>query len=219
MGDDAAGLQIADRLTTQIIGLQQGTRNANDGISIAQIAEGALGEITSNVQRMRQLAVQGGNRTLSSDDRAALGQEFEKLLNVNNGIADRTAFGSIKLLNGDSPTAGFQIQSGAQSGEQDTITTGNAKLESLFGKFADELAIGSLQISGGGTLSAGVGAGSAGAFGQIVGAYMVNNDVSNVSDALDALISNRSTASGLMSDMGGTLAASITINVSNLATA
>ncbi len=217
--DDAAGLQISDRLTTQITGLQQGNRNANDGISIAQIAEGALGEITSNVQRMRQLAVQGGNRTLSSDDRAALGQEFEKLLNVNNGIADRTAFGSIKLLNGDSPTAGFQIQSGAQSGEQDTITTGNAKLESLFGKFADELAIGSLQISGGGTLSAGVGAGSAGAFGQIVGAYMVNNDVSNVSDALDALISNRSTASGLMSDMGGTLAASITINVSNLATA
>ncbi len=217
--DDAAGLQIADRLTTQIIGLNQATRNANDAISIAQIAEGALGEVTTNVQRMRQLAVQGGNRTLSQDDRDALGQEFEKLLNVNNDIADRTAFGTMKILNGDAPSAGFQIQSGAQSGEQDTITTGNAKLEGLFGHFAADLNIGSLQISGGGTLSAGVGAGSAGAFGKIVGAYMVNNDVSNVSDALDALISNRNTVSGLMSDMGATLAASITINVSNFTTA
>ncbi len=217
--DDAAGLQIADRLTTQIIGLQQGTRNSNDGISIAQIAEGALGEITTNVQRMRQLAVQGGNRTLSQDDRNALGQEFEKLLNVNNDIADRTAFGTMKILNGDSPTSGFQIQSGAQSGEQDTITTGNAKLEGLFGRFAEDLNIGSLQISGGGTLSAAVAAGSAGAFGKIVGAYMVNNDVSDISDALDALIDQRNTVSGLMSDMGGTLAASITINVSNFTTA
>ncbi|OPX53745.1 hypothetical protein BTE48_17875, partial [Oceanospirillum multiglobuliferum] len=104
--DDAAGLQIADRLTTQIIGLQQGTRNANDGISIAQIAEGALGEVTNNLQRMRQLVIQGGNRTLSTDDREALSQEFIKLLDVNNDIADRTAFGTRKILNEDSPTAG-----------------------------------------------------------------------------------------------------------------
>jgi len=131
--DDAAGLQISDRLTTQIIGLEQGTRNANDGISIAQIAEGALGEVTSNIQRMRQLVVQGGNRTLSSDDRDALGQEFEKLLNVNNDISQRTAFGTMKILNYDSNSAGFQIQSGDKAGEQDTVTTGNAMLTSLFG--------------------------------------------------------------------------------------
>jgi len=136
--DDAAGLQIADRLTTQLTGLNQGNRNANDGISIAQIAEGALGEVTNNVQRMRQLVVQGGNRTLSSDDRDALGEEFAKLMNVNNDIADRTAYGTIKILNYDSSSAGFQIQSGAQSGEQDTVTTGNAKLTSLFGDIIND---------------------------------------------------------------------------------
>jgi flagellin len=131
--DDSAGLQIADRLTTQITGLNQANRNANDGISIAQIAEGAMSEITNNVQRMRQLVVQGGNRTLAQDDRDALGKEFEKLLDVNNEISERTAFGSIKLLNYDSNIAGYQIQSGAQSGEQDTVTTGNSKLTAMFG--------------------------------------------------------------------------------------
>jgi flagellin len=131
--DDSAGLQIADRLTTQITGLNQANRNANDGISIAQIAEGAMGEITNNIQRMRQLAVQGGNRTLAADDRDALGEEFQKLLNVNDSIADRTAYGSIQLLNYDSNISGYQIQSGAQSGQQDTVTTGNAKLTAMFG--------------------------------------------------------------------------------------
>jgi flagellin len=131
--DDSAGLQIADRLSTQITGLNQANRNANDGISIAQIAEGAMGEITNNIQRMRQLAVQGGNRTLAADDRDALGEEFQKLLNVNDSIADRTAYGSIQLLNYDSNISGYQIQSGAQSGQQDTVTTGNAKLTAMFG--------------------------------------------------------------------------------------
>ncbi len=134
--DDSAGLQIADRLTTQITGLNQANRNANDGISIAQIAEGALSEVTTNVQRMRQLVVQGGNRTMSSDDRSALAQEFTKLLDTNNDIAERTAYGTTKILNGDSPQSGFQIQSGAQAGQQDTVTTGNAELSALFGKIA-----------------------------------------------------------------------------------
>lgn len=132
--DDAAGLQISNRLETQITGLNQATRNANDAISIAQIAEGALGEITNNIQRVRQLAVQGGNRTLSPDDRDSLGQEFSALLETNNDIAERTAFGTIKLLNDDAPTSGFQIQTGAFAGEQSVITTGNAKLSALFGK-------------------------------------------------------------------------------------
>lgn len=132
--DDAAGLQISDRLTTQVIGLTQATRNANDGISIAQIAEGALQEVTNNVQRMRQLTVQGGNTVMSQDDRNALSQEFEKLLNVNEDIANRTAFGEQKLLDGTAPTTGFRIQSGAYSGEVDTITTGNATFKGLLGQ-------------------------------------------------------------------------------------
>lgn len=135
--DDAAGLQISDRLTTQIIGLQQSTRNANDGISIAQIAEGALGEVTSNVQRMRQLVVQNGNNTLSDADRESLAQEFKKLLYVNQGIAERTAFGEQKLLDGTAPEQGFSIQTGAYSGERDTVTTGNATLAGLLAGVAE----------------------------------------------------------------------------------
>ena len=185
--DDAAGLQIADRLTTQVIGLQQGTRNANDGISIAQIAEGALAEVTNNVQRMRQLVVQGGNRTLSTDDRDALGQEFTKLLNVNNDIADRTAFGTMKILNYNSTQAGFQIQSGAQSGEQDTVTTGNAMLTALFGNVAEkELANGtatsSIELSNlpGKELS------DLGTLGEVIAAYMLATNMSEQDEAINA---------------------------------
>ncbi len=136
--DDAAGLQISDRLTTQVIGLQQGTRNANDGISIAQIAEGALGEVTTNVQRMRQLVVQNGNNTLSDADRDSLSQEFRKLLSVNRDIANRTAFGEQKLLDGTAPEGGFTIQTGAYAGERDTVTTGNATLGGLLAGIADD---------------------------------------------------------------------------------
>ncbi len=129
--DDSAGLQISDRLTTQINGLNQGTRNANDGMAIAQIAEGALTEVTTNVQRMRQLALQGGNNTLSDSDRGALKEEFTKLLNVNEDIAGRTAFGTKKLLDGSAPDGGFTLQTGAYAGERDTVTTGNATFKGL----------------------------------------------------------------------------------------
>ncbi len=129
--DDAAGLQISNRLTTQINGLGQSTRNANDGISIAQIAEGALAEVTTNVQRMRQLVVQNGNNTLSDNDRNALAQEFKKLMYVNEDIAARTAFGERKLLDGTAPEGGFTIQTGAYAGERDTVTTGNSTLKGL----------------------------------------------------------------------------------------
>jgi len=202
--DDAAGLQISDRLTTQIIGLEQSTRNANDGISIAQIAEGALGEVTNNIQRMRQLVVQGGNRTLSLEDRDALGQEFTKLLNVNNDIADRTAFGTMKLLDSSVPEEGFQIQSGAQSGEQDTVTTGNAELTNLFGKVArDESATGNLSVLADATSST---LGAYGTAGKLVAAYMVTNDVANVSVAAAALFSP---LEGAISELGSTTAAAV----------
>lgn len=207
--DDSAGLQIADRLTTQITGLSQANRNANDGISIAQIAEGALGEITDNVQRMRQLAVQGGNRTLSADDRSALGDEFEKLLNTNNEIADRTAYGTIKLLNGDSPENGFQIQSGAQAGEQDTVTTGNAELTALFGKIAsDENITAVMSNMSSGNVS------SYGTLGKLAVAWAALNNTSNISDAADNLfgtVSGSVNANDLGTNEGGTAA----INVSN----
>jgi len=189
--DDAAGLQIADRLTTQLTGLNQGNRNANDGISIAQIAEGAIGEITNNVQRMRQLAVQGGNRTLSSDDRDALGREFQKLMDTNDDIADRTAYGTIKLLDYSANEAGFQIQSGAQSGEQDTVTTGNSKLTAMFGKIIeDEIKSGEIGGAAAGTalsLLSTVAAEDMGTLGKVVGAYMVAENLTDIGNAMDAL--------------------------------
>lgn len=204
--DDSAGLQIADRLTTQITGLSQGNRNANDGISIAQIAEGALGEITNNVQRMRQLVVQGGNRTLSSDDRSALGQEFQKLLDTNDDISERTAYGTIKILNYDSQEAGFQIQSGAQAGQQDTVTTGNSKLTSLFGDLVEaEGATGELSAMSNTNLA------NYGSLGKLVAGYMALNNETAVTAAMAALtngtvsglISELATNSGLQLDAGG----------------
>ncbi len=209
--DDAAGLQISDRLTTQITGLNQASRNANDGISIAQIAEGALGEVTNNVQRMRQLVVQGGNRTLSASDRSALAEEFTKLMTVNNDIADRTAYGTLKILNGDSPEAGFQIQSGAQAGEQDTVTTGNAKLSALFGKIATDEGI-TAELS---AMSTGLE--NYGTLGKIVAAYGVLNG-KNATDAADEIFGVRAGESINANDLGTTAGGSLQINISNLTT-
>ena len=202
--DDAAGLQISDRLQTQITGLSQANRNANDGISIAQIAEGALGEITTNVQRMRQLAVQGGNQTLSADDRTALGEEFAKLLNTNNDIANRTAYGTTKILNYDSNSSGFQVQSGAQSSEQDTVTTGNAMLTSLFGKLHEsEVKTGA--ASAGMVLStlSSEDLSDMGTLGKIIGAYMIVTGQSDKGEAMSALFGSPglATISGEMSNL------------------
>ena len=99
-GDDAAGLQISDRLTSQIQGLNQAVRNANDGISVVQTAEGALAETTANLQRIRQLAVQAQNGINSTADKRALNKEAAQLLNEINRIAEQTQFGGKNLLDG-----------------------------------------------------------------------------------------------------------------------
>lgn len=106
--DDAAGLQISNRLTTQVNGLDQGNRNANDGISVAQTAEGAMDEITSMLQRMRTLAQQSANGSNNSDDRDALQQEYSQLTTEVNRIAKDTTFGGQKLLDG-SYSGSFQV--------------------------------------------------------------------------------------------------------------
>src|SRR5687768_1877229 len=88
--DDAAGLAISDRMTTQISGLNQAARNANDGISLAQTTEGALQEVTNNLQRIRELAVQSANATNSSSDRNALDQEVQQRIAEIDRIASQT---------------------------------------------------------------------------------------------------------------------------------
>ena len=106
--DDAAGLQISNRLTSQINGLDQGNRNANDGISLAQTAEGAMDEVTGMLQRMRTLAQQSANGSNNSDDRAALDGEVTQLKNEINRISSQTTFGGTALLDG-SYSGVFQV--------------------------------------------------------------------------------------------------------------
>lgn len=113
--DDAAGLQISNRLTAQSRGLDVAMRNANDGISIAQTAEGAMNESTSILQRMRDLSLQSANGTNSDSERVAINEEVTALQDELNRIAETTSFGGRKLLNGTFGEASFQI--GASSGE------------------------------------------------------------------------------------------------------
>jgi flagellin len=104
-GDDAAGLVISENLRSQVGGLKQANRNAQDGISVVQTAEGALTEVHSMLQRMRDLAVQAGNGSNSSDSIKASQNEFNELGKAINDIADRTAFNGISLLKGGRTTA------------------------------------------------------------------------------------------------------------------
>jgi Flagellin and related hook-associated proteins len=113
--DDAAGLAISERMTTQIRGLNQAARNANDGISLAQTTEGALQEVTNNLQRIRELAVQAANATNSDSDRAALDQEVQQRLAEIDRIATQTSFNGRKVLDGSFGSATFQV--GANVGE------------------------------------------------------------------------------------------------------
>ncbi|MFA9438173.1 flagellin [Uliginosibacterium sp. sgz301328] len=113
--DDAAGLAISDRMTAQIKGLTQAQRNANDGISLAQTAEGALGEISNNLQRIRELAVQASNGTNTQTDRDALQAEVTQLQAEIQRVAQQTSFNGQKLLDGS--FNGVQFQIGANAGE------------------------------------------------------------------------------------------------------
>jgi flagellin len=113
--DDAAGLAISDRFTTQIRGLNQASRNANDAISLSQTAEGALGEVSSNLQRIRELAVQSANATNSSSDREAIDLEVQQRLSEIDRISSTTAFNGQKILDGTFGNANFQV--GANVGE------------------------------------------------------------------------------------------------------
>ncbi|KYN79965.1 flagellin [Vibrio cidicii] len=113
--DDAAGLQISNRLTAQSRGLDVAMRNANDGISIAQTAEGAMNEVTSVLQRMRDLSIQSANGTNTQAERQAINEEANALQDEINRIAETTSFGGRRLLNGSFGDASFQI--GSNSGE------------------------------------------------------------------------------------------------------
>ncbi|MEK7947862.1 flagellin [Pigmentiphaga sp. YJ18] len=128
--DDAAGLAISERMSTQINGLNQAVRNANDGISLAQTAEGALSQIGTNLQRIRTLAVQSANSTNSADDRASLQKEVAELTAEIDRVARDTDFNGTKLLDGSFAAQKFQV--GANAGQTITISNiADAKASTL----------------------------------------------------------------------------------------
>jgi flagellin len=127
--DDAAGLAISDRMTAQIRGLNQAARNANDGISLAQTAEGALQESTNILQRVRELAVQSANDTNSPSDRLSLQAEVDQLITEMDRIATSTSFNNRPLIDGSMTGATFQV--GANAGETITFAIGDAQVAAL----------------------------------------------------------------------------------------
>ncbi len=119
--DDAAGLAISERMTSQITGLNQAARNANDGVSLAQTAEADLGQITTNLQRVRELSVQSANATNSASDREALQKEVTQLISEIDRVASQSSFNGVKLLDGSFSSQTFQV--GANAGQ--TIVVGS----------------------------------------------------------------------------------------------
>ncbi|HEY4369381.1 MAG TPA: flagellin [Steroidobacteraceae bacterium] len=134
--DDAAGLAISDRMTTQISGLTVAARNANDGISLAQTTEGALQEVTNNLQRIRELAVQSANATNSDSDRQALDQEVQQRIQEIDRIASQTSFNGRKVLDGSFGGATFQV--GANVGETINLNLDSSVKATAIGQVASE---------------------------------------------------------------------------------
>lgn len=153
--DDAAGLAISERFTTQIRGLNQAVRNANDAISLSQTAEGALGEYGNILQRIRELSVQSANATNSSSDRQALNGEAQQLLSELTRISTQTQFNGQNILDGSFAAAQFQV--GANANQTIAVSIGNASTSALgayqYNNTANAvsgtaLAVGDIQLNG-----------------------------------------------------------------------
>ena len=144
--DDAAGLAISERLRAQVASLDQAKRNANDGISLVQTAEGALNEVSSILVRLRELAVQSANGSVSNQDKDTLDQEFQSLTDEVNRIGRSTEFSGIKLLDGSTSSVTFQVGHGTTAGS-DTISV------SLDASLSTSLGLNSLDIGSGGSTS------------------------------------------------------------------
>jgi flagellin len=127
--DDAAGLAISDRMTSQIRGLNQAARNANDGVSLAQTAEGGLAEVANNLQRIRELAVQSANSTNTSSDRASLNAEVTQLLAEIQRVSTTSQFNGQNILDGTFTSAQFQV--GANANQTITASTGNSQTSAI----------------------------------------------------------------------------------------
>jgi flagellin len=226
--DDAAGLAISQRFTAQIRGLSTAIRNAGDAVSLTQTAEGALGSVTSNLQRMRELAVQASNGTNSQVDRDALNAEYGQLRSEVQRVADQTVFAGLKLLDGSFSGVNFQV--GANVGEVITIQSlanvstgalggtftrveGSVAAGSITG-FATAIAAGGLTVNGS-SVGAFAAAGSAQErAGQLVSAINAISATTGVGASYDAATGNYTLSSGAAITVGG---ASATVVLSGFA--
>ncbi len=244
--DDAAGLAISERFTSQIRGVNQAARNANDGISLAQTAEGALAEVGNNLQRIRELAVQASNGTNNQTDRDALNAEVTQLKAEIQRVAEQTSFNGTKLLDGSFTAVAFQV--GANAGETISISSiANAQVGAIGGAFtrvtgsfnATALTGFATPVAAGGLVLNGVDVGAIGAAanaqeraGQLVEAInrvsaqsgvgasydATTGDITLVSDALVAVTgtTNDATIAGITNAFTGTAATSTGITSVNV---
>ncbi|MGL4714290.1 MAG: flagellin, partial [Shewanella sp.] len=188
--DDAAGLQISNRMTSQISGLDVAMRNANDGISIAQTAEGAMQESTNILQRMRDLSLQSANGSNSADDRTAMQKEIGALQTELTRISDTTSFGGQKLLDGSFGTKAFQV--GSNANETISVSIGNVSAGAL----------GQNQKTGAGTVF-GAAAGAGTAYGVATGATdIVLSGPNGTSTATDISTMDAKAAAEALNDLG-----------------
>lgn len=223
--DDAAGLAISERFTSQIRGLQQAARNANDAVSLSQTAEGALASVSNNLQRIRELAVQASNGTNSQSDRDALNAEVTQLKAEIQRVSQQTSFNGTKLLDGSFTAVAFQV--GAAAGETISISSiANVQTAALGGAFtrttatfnatamtgfATAIADGALTITVTGGTAVNVGAIAAASnaqerAAQIVEAYNRVSAQSGVGASYDAVTGDVTlTASATIDIVGGTV--------------
>jgi len=207
--DDAAGLAIAERMNTQVRGLNVAARNANDGISLAQTAEGALGKVGDMLQRMRELAVQSANATNSSSDRQALQAEVNQLRDEIDRVAKGTSFNGRQLLDGSFAAASFQV--GAGAGENITIgslvDTRADQLSSIsFGSNTGDVSasdIADLDAYDGATLTITVGEGEAVKLGPLAAAASASERMGQVVEAINRRTADTGVSAFLTRDDAG----------------
>ncbi len=199
--DDAAGLAISERFTAQIRGLNQAARNANDGISLAQTGEGALAEVTNNLQRIRELAVQSANATNSASDRAALQQEVDQLVAEIDRVATQTNFNGVNLLDGTFSSQTFQV--GANVGETIEISGLASARSSSLGQYAGF----SLTNQSIGTADDAANAQTVDVDGTTYSLGTIANDAKALADAINASGVQGLTASADVNSVAGTASA------------
>lgn len=225
--DDAAGLAISERMTSQISGLNQAARNANDGISLAQTAEGDLVQITNNLQRIRDLAVQSANATNSASDRATLQAEATALLNEVDRIASVSSFNGTKLLDGSFTSQQFQVGANATANDRINISTIASARTSQLGSAGTTTSATTTSSATTAALSAGdvtlngfqVGASTSGAPGQSTSsAFSIANAINSIAadSGVTAIANSNNIAGGQATTFTAIAADTFSINGINI---